>query len=137
MNVMQIRAPECSDGSEGVLALIASGPVAPGLHFFTRPDCPIQAAAMRHPKGHVLKAHKHPSHPRVVQSTPEVLVVREGSVALTIYTSRGDAVATVTCVKGDIAVLLSGGHRLEMLEDCEIVEARQGPYLGAKDKELF
>ena len=34
-------------------------------------------------------------------------------------------------------LLASGGHGLEMLEDTEILEIKQGPYAGDADKTRF
>ena len=39
--------------------------------------------------------------------------------------------------KGDIILLASGGHGFQVLEEVEMVEIKQGPYLGAKDKIRF
>ena len=38
---------------------------------------------------------------------------------------------------GDVAVLFSGGHGFEILEDTLMLEIKQGPYAGTKDKETF
>jgi hypothetical protein len=38
---------------------------------------------------------------------------------------------------GDIMLLARGGHGFRMLEACEIVEVKQGPYVGEHDKRRF
>ena len=38
---------------------------------------------------------------------------------------------------GDVVLLARGGHGFEMLEDCEMIEVKQGPYAGEKDKTRF
>ena len=38
---------------------------------------------------------------------------------------------------GDVVVLLSGGHSFTMLEPSQLVEIKQGPYLGEKEKIRF
>ncbi len=38
---------------------------------------------------------------------------------------------------GDILVLVSGGHGFRMLEDTVLMEVKQGPYTGLKEKERF
>ena len=38
---------------------------------------------------------------------------------------------------GDIILLASGGHGFEMIEDAELIEIKQGPYLGENDKTRF
>lgn len=40
--------------------------------------------------------------------------------------------------KGDLIVLLSGGHGFEILEDTKFFEVKQGPFIGTdNDKEKF
>ena len=39
--------------------------------------------------------------------------------------------------QGDIVILVAGGHGFEMLEDTVLMEIKQGPYTGLKEKERF
>ena len=39
--------------------------------------------------------------------------------------------------QGDVALLAYGGHGFEMLEDSEMIEVKQGPYVGEMDKVRF
>ena len=36
--------------------------------------------------------------------------------------------------KNNWVVLLRGGHGFEILEDCVLIEVKNGPYLASKDK---
>jgi hypothetical protein len=38
---------------------------------------------------------------------------------------------------GDVVLLVQGGHGFEMLEATEIIEIKQGPYAGDRDKQRF
>lgn len=38
---------------------------------------------------------------------------------------------------GDVILLASGGHGFEVLEEIEMLEVKQGPYAGDKDKTRF
>jgi hypothetical protein len=38
---------------------------------------------------------------------------------------------------GDVILLVSGGHGFEVLEEVEMFEVKQGPYLGDQDKTPF
>ena len=40
-------------------------------------------------------------------------------------------------IQGDVVLLSGGGHGFYMLEDSEIIEVKQGPYAGDKDKTRF
>ena len=39
--------------------------------------------------------------------------------------------------KGDVILLVNGGHGFEMLEKTEMIEVKQGPYIDGKDKTRF
>ena len=39
--------------------------------------------------------------------------------------------------KGDVILLINGGHGFEMLEKTEMIEIKQGPYSNDKDKTRF
>jgi hypothetical protein len=39
--------------------------------------------------------------------------------------------------KGDVILLIAGGHGFEVLEELNMVEVKQGPYAGDKDKVVF
>ena len=36
--------------------------------------------------------------------------------------------------KGDVILLIEGGHGFEVIEEVEMVEVKQGPYAGDDDK---
>ena len=38
---------------------------------------------------------------------------------------------------GDVVLLIRGGHGFEVLEPLEMLEIKQGPYLGDQDKTRF
>jgi len=38
---------------------------------------------------------------------------------------------------GDVILLASGGHGFTMLEPTEMIEVKQGPYVGESDKTRF
>ena len=38
---------------------------------------------------------------------------------------------------GDVILLITGGHGFEVLEEVEMIEVKQGPYVGEADKTRF
>ena len=40
-------------------------------------------------------------------------------------------------IAGDIILLVSGGHGFQVIEEIEMIEVKQGPYTGDKDKKRF
>jgi hypothetical protein len=141
MKTEHVYDPPAADGGEGLLAIVlyrgaedydaGFGAEAPAAHFLTDPPAPVQVAVMTHPAGHVVEPHAHHARLRtVVSPTQEVLVVTRGRAALTVYNSRGDRVGRYLLGVLDLAILFAGGHRLDALDALELLEIKQGPYLG-------
>ena len=120
------------------LAIIVPGDFhSEGIEFFTSPDYSQQLAYMNRPAGHKIDAHVHNEVIREVAYTLEVLFIKSGKAKLTLYTDDQVFVASRIVQAGDIVLLASGGHGLEMIEPTEIVEVKQGPYAGDRDKTRF
>jgi len=122
------------DGDETLVVIIRSGYTSSGLNFFTSNDSSLQLGYMQHPKDHVIPAHVHNRVTRTVEKTMEVLLVKSGGVLLDIYTENGSLLGQRQLCPGDVVLLASGGHGMTMLDDAEIIEVKQGPYLGDRDK---
>ena len=108
-----------------------------GIHFLTEDDYSQQLAYMHHPKGKVIDAHIHNYEERSVFYTQEVLVIRRGVLRVDFYTGERLYIESIILYAGDIILLAAGGHGFEVLDEVEMVEIKQGPYLGEKDKTRF
>lgn len=110
---------------------------ANGIKFLTPDSYSQQLAYMSHPLGHVIQPHVHNSVPRQVQFTKEVLLIKSGSVRVDFYDDEQKYLESRILSAGDVILLANGGHGFEMLEPSEIIEVKQGPYAGDKDKTRF
>lgn len=108
-----------------------------GVHFVTDDEASQQLGVMRHAAGHQVIPHVHHSVPRTVELTQETLFIRSGRVRLDLYTDKQDYLTSCELESGDVVLLVYGGHGLEVLEDAEIVEVKQGPFVGDRDKTRF
>ena len=100
-----------------------------GIHFLTEEDYSQQLAYMHHPKGKIIDAHIHNFESRNVVYTQEVLVIRKGVIRVDFYKEDQSYIESYMLHAGDIILLASGGHGFEVLEEVEMVEIKQGPYL--------
>jgi mannose-6-phosphate isomerase-like protein (cupin superfamily) len=105
-----------------------------GIHFFTPGDFSQQLGYMRHPAGHVIEPHVHNEVHRSVHFTREVLFVRRGRLRVDFYTDDGNYLESRELKEGDVILLAAGGHGFEVLEEIEMIEVKQGPYIGDADK---
>jgi hypothetical protein len=121
-----------------LLALIISGRFRqPGIHFFTPPEFSQQLAYMEHPAGKLIEPHLHNPVPREVQYTQEVLFIRKGLLRVDFYDHAQNYLKSRVLEGGDVILLIEGGHGFEVMEDTEMIEVKQGPYAGEKDKTRF
>jgi mannose-6-phosphate isomerase-like protein (cupin superfamily) len=121
-----------------LLALIVSQKFdQPGTHFFTASELSQQLAYMRHPAGKVIKPHIHKPVLREVHYTQEVLFIRRGKLRVDLYDNQQQYIASRILESGDVILLATGGHGFEVIEEVEMIEVKQGPYVGDRDKASF
>ena len=108
-----------------------------GIHFFTPDDFSQQLGYMNHPKGKVIIPHIHNPIPRQVEYTQEVLFIKSGKLRVDFYDLNREYLESHTLSTNDVILLIKGGHGFEVLEDIEMFEIKQGPYVGDSDKTRF
>jgi mannose-6-phosphate isomerase-like protein (cupin superfamily) len=121
-----------------VLAIVISSNFnQPGIHFFTPDTFSQQIAYMKHPTGKVIQPHVHNPVPREVYYTQEVLLLKKGKLRVDFYSEQQQYLESRILVAGDVILLISGGHGFEVIEEVEMIEVKQGPYVGEQDKTRF
>lgn len=110
---------------------------APGAHFVTPGEFSQQLAYMNRPAGHTIPPHFHRDVQRDVHRTLEVLVIRSGRLRVHFFNDARVCFGSSVLEAGDAILLAYGGHSFDVLEDCEMFEVKQGPYLGDEDKVHF
>lgn len=121
-----------------VLAIILRASFAtPGIHFFTPGDYSQQLGYMHYPRDKIIEPHVHNEIPRAITLTQEVLFIRRGKVRVDLYNEKQIYTESRVLCAGDVILLASGGHGFQALEELEMIEVKQGPYIGARDKTCF
>ena len=105
--------------------------------FVTEPSFTQQIGFVVYGKGQEVPRHVHRSIPREPIGTSEVIMVRKGSCEVDIYDANRRLVATRRLDQGDVVVMISGGHGFRMIEDCVLLEVKQGPHISLDEKERF
>lgn len=108
-----------------------------GITFFTSDESSQQLAFMKHGKGKVITPHYHTIVKREVYNTKEVIIIRKGRLRVDFYDDSQNYIESRVLSAGDVILLSSGGHGFVALDDLEIFEVKQGPYLGDRDKIRF
>ncbi len=117
--------------------LLHAGYRAEGIQFFTPGDFSQQLGYMNRPTGYVIPPHTHNPVQREVHYTKEVLFIKSGKVRVDFYDEDQTYLESRVLHASDVILLAFGGHGFEMLEPTEIIEVKQGPYVGEMDKTRF
>lgn len=124
-------------GEQIIAMIIRADHHGSGAEFITPEDFSQQVAYMNHPEGYRIAPHLHQALPRRITRTQEVLVIRSGRVKVDYFTEDRSYLSSSVIESGDVLLLASGGHGFTMLEQTEMIEVKQGPYAGDRDKVRF
>jgi mannose-6-phosphate isomerase-like protein (cupin superfamily) len=125
------------DNSEILAIIVRNEFSTEGIKFFTPDDFSQQLAFMSHKRGKKIIPHSHRSLKREIRFTQEVLFIKSGRLQVNIFDNNQALHSTHILSPGDTILLASGGHGFEVLDDIEMLEVKQGPYAGDKDKTHF
>lgn len=135
---MKNKNVEIIKNRENIIAIIIyNNYQKEGVEFFTPADFSQQIAFMSHKKGKIIGAHSHNISKRDIHFTQETLVIKKGKLKVNLYDLENNYFLSKILGAGDVIFLASGGHGFEVLEDLEMIEVKQGPYLGDNDKAIF
>lgn len=108
-----------------------------GISFITPDNFPHQIGYMNRSKDYIILPHVHNKVIRKIEDTQETLIIKTGKVRIDYYDDNKNYLMSRVAFAGDIVLLAYGGHGFKMLEQSEIIEIKQGPYCGEKDKIRF
>ncbi|MFH0852561.1 MAG: hypothetical protein V1845_03080 [bacterium] len=93
---------------------------------------PLQVVTLRHKNGAYLKAHMHKPRKRTTDCLQEFLMVKKGRIKLDLYGPDKKFLKFIYLSGGDFFVLMHGGYGIHVLEDAEMVETKNGPFIEDK-----
>jgi hypothetical protein len=126
-----------SEGSTTFAIIIRSQFTREGIEFLTPNEFSQQLAYMKRPTGYIIQPHVHNPVRREIQYTKEVLFIKSGVVRVDFYSESQVYLESTILNVGDFILLAFGGHGFEIIEEAEIIEIKQGPYVGEQDKLRF
>ena len=108
-----------------------------GIKFFTPDYLGMQVGSMNHSKNHIIKPHFHINRKKIVKEMSELLIIFSGQLKVFFYKRNKLRAKSVIINKKDMILLISGGHGFKVLKKLEMLEIKQGPFVGEKDKMRF
>ena len=123
---------------DGIVAIIIRNDFhSEGVNFFTPEDFPQQLGFMSHKAGKIIEPHIHKVIKKEIYLTQEVLIIKKGKIKVNFCDVKGNYLDSRILKGGDVILLAGQGHGYEVLEDVDMIEIKQGPYLGKDDKIRF
>lgn len=126
---------------EKLLAIIVRAQVTTEkkYNFITDQQSPLQLGVSSYAGGELIPAHAHLRTQVTVPSGQEFILVKTGKLRVKLYDAdTREQLSVQDLSAGDGILLVSGGHGFEVLEPCQIMEVKQGPYLSKeKDKVVW
>ena len=126
-----------TNNKEILAIIIRSSYNKEGINFFTPNEFSQQLGYMNRPKGYIIAPHSHNKVERKIETTNETLIIKSGKVRIDFFDENKNYLKSKILNKGDVILLVNGGHGFEMLEKTEIIEIKQGPYADDQDKTRF
>jgi len=108
-----------------------------GINFLTNPRDTQQIGYMKHKKNHIIQPHVHKRRLTKILFTTEVIVMLKGILRVDFYNNKKKYLFSKKISKGQIIMLISGGHGFKVIRDIEIIEIKQGPFNPSQDKKKF
>jgi len=105
-----------------------------GIEFFTANNLNMQVGLMGHSKNHIIKPHFHINRKKIVKQMSELLIIFSGQLKVFFYNKKKLRAKSLILNKKDMILLISGGHGFKVLKKLEMLEIKQGPFVGEKDK---
>ena len=105
-----------------------------GIKFFTSNNLNMQVGLMGHSKNHIIKPHFHINRKKIVKQMSEFLIIFSGQLKVYFYNKKKLRDKSLILNKKDMILLISGGHGFKVLKKLEMLEIKQGPFIGEKDK---
>ena len=116
----------------GKLVAVRIDSLSPGSTPVIPPEEALQVLTLKHKKGRVVDPHVHIPHRRVTDVLQECLVVIRGRIVVSLFEEDGSLFRQFQVGQGETCIILAMPHRVEFLEDSEIIEIKNGPFFDDK-----
>lgn len=139
MKVERYTYPHVDGGYHLAIVLRTfNSPFPPGAKFYTDNNESLQLGSISYQAGFYIPPHNHHTINRPIMKTEEVLFVVSGRIEIDLYLHDDTIHKTVELKTGDVIILMGCGHAVRYIEDTQMIEVKQGPYLGREaDKIQF
>ena len=108
-----------------------------GITFVSEQSFPLQLGVSTYRGGVEIKPHSHIKKERLISEVQEVVHVDKGCAIVDFYDVEGNFVSSFELSMGATVLFVAGGHGFRLLEDCKLIEVKQGPYFGKENDKVM
>ena len=105
-----------------------------GVKFFTENKLDMQVGFMSHNTDHIITPHLHINRKKIIKNMSEFLIIFKGRLKVYFYNKKNKLSKTKILNQKDMILLMSGAHGFKVLRKIQMLEIKQGPFNGDKDK---
>jgi hypothetical protein len=113
----------------GKLVALKISSIEMGTSPIVSPEEPLQVLTLKYPKDKQILPHYHIPKLRETRTLQECLIVIDGKILISFFTEDKEKFAHLTVSKGEACIILSGANSVQFLEDSEVIEVKNGPYI--------
>ena len=125
---------------EGVLLalVVRNNFQSTGTNFVSEDSWPFQVGFHKRKEGFRYKSHITSPFKEVKDFVPnKIYYVTKGTLGIDIYDQEGEKFTYIKINQGDLIIFVSGGHGVDLLDDSDFIEIKQGPYRGTEEDKRF
>ena len=119
-----------SKEGERLAEIILSSQKVDKTTFYSDPNSSFQFGFVAHKKGYIEEAHFHKKIEKKISDVSQVIFVQKGTVVVDFYNKDGSKLTDVSLAKGDAINIIAGVHRIRVLDDCQCLTVKQGPFIS-------
>lgn len=103
-----------------------------GITSPTNPTEALQVVTHKRLQNEYTKPHMHAQKKRITKKLQECLVVVKGKIKVDLYSKSKKYFKSIYLLSGETIIFISGGHGVRILQDSEIIEIKNGPFIEDK-----
>lgn len=126
--------------SDGILLaiIVRKNFALSGIDFVTPENLPFQVGYHKRSVGFRYRSHYSLPFVKMKDFLPnKIYYVTKGKIGSDVYDLKHQKVKYVELLPGDLIIYIDGGHGVDILEDGEFIEIKQGPYRGTEKDKVF
>ncbi|MSR71077.1 MAG: hypothetical protein EXS50_00175 [Candidatus Taylorbacteria bacterium] len=101
-----------------------------GSNAVTDASHSLQVVTLKYPKGASTKIHQYSGAVKKTVGIQKHIIVINGKIKIDLYIDENTKVNEIIIGKGESFILIEGGWKINFIEDSELIETKNGPFVN-------